>query len=147
VRPLRLLVGPCDRGQTMLMPPDLTEWVPDDHVVWSILGAVDQMDLLRSRTSAPMCVTAGPVLMTMKAATSTPPAVSPGRRSPRASGSHARSTPIRTPSRSIRARSASLSGARSNDTRLDFGALICARMRRPVITLADGDRQGLRRWA
>jgi len=35
----------CDRGQTMLMPPDLTEWVPDDHVVWSILGAVDQMDL------------------------------------------------------------------------------------------------------
>jgi transposase len=35
----------CDRGQTMLMPPDLTQWVPDDHVVWSILGAVDQMDL------------------------------------------------------------------------------------------------------
>jgi len=35
----------CDRGQTMLMAPDLTEWVPDDHVVWSILGAVDQMDL------------------------------------------------------------------------------------------------------
>jgi len=29
----------------MLMAPDLTEWVPDDHVVWSILGAVDQMDL------------------------------------------------------------------------------------------------------
>ena len=27
------------------MPPDLKEWVPDDHVVWSILGAVDQMDL------------------------------------------------------------------------------------------------------
>jgi transposase len=35
----------CDRGQTMLMPPDLTDWVPDEHVVWSILGAVDQMDL------------------------------------------------------------------------------------------------------
>ena len=29
----------------MLMPPDLTDWVCDDHVVWSILGAVDQMDL------------------------------------------------------------------------------------------------------
>jgi hypothetical protein len=29
----------------MLMPPDLTDWVADDHVVWSILGAVDQMDL------------------------------------------------------------------------------------------------------
>jgi hypothetical protein len=35
----------CDRGQTMLMPPDLSDWVPDDHVVWSILGAVDKMDL------------------------------------------------------------------------------------------------------
>mgnify|MGYP002403141845 CR=1 FL=1 len=29
----------------MLMPPDLMDWVPDDHVVWSILGAVEQMDL------------------------------------------------------------------------------------------------------
>jgi transposase len=35
----------CDRGQTMLLPPVLTDWVPDDHLVWSILGAVDQMDL------------------------------------------------------------------------------------------------------
>jgi transposase len=35
----------CDRGQTMLLPSDLTDWVPGDHVVWSILGAVDQMDL------------------------------------------------------------------------------------------------------
>src|SRR5438067_11229339 len=35
----------CDRGQRLLMPPDLSEWVPDDHVVWSILGAVDQLDL------------------------------------------------------------------------------------------------------
>ena len=35
----------CDRGQTMLMPPVLTDWVPDDHLVWSILGAVEQMDL------------------------------------------------------------------------------------------------------
>jgi transposase len=35
----------CDRGQTMLMPPDLLDWVPDDHLVWSILGAVEQMDL------------------------------------------------------------------------------------------------------
>jgi transposase len=35
----------CDRGQTMLLPPDLTDWVPEDHVVWSILGAVEQMDL------------------------------------------------------------------------------------------------------
>ena len=35
----------CDRGQAMLMPPDLLDWVAEDHVVWSILGTVDQMDL------------------------------------------------------------------------------------------------------
>ncbi len=35
----------CDRAQSLLLPPDLTEWVPGDHLVWSILGAVDQMDL------------------------------------------------------------------------------------------------------
>ncbi len=35
----------CDRGQSLLLPPDLMDWVPDDHVVWSILGAVDQVDL------------------------------------------------------------------------------------------------------
>ena len=27
-----------------MMPPDLTDWVPGDQVVWSILGAVDRMD-------------------------------------------------------------------------------------------------------
>jgi hypothetical protein len=32
----------CDRGQMMLLPPDLTEWVPDDHVVWSILGGLSR---------------------------------------------------------------------------------------------------------
>ncbi len=41
--PEKLIV--CDRGQAMLMPLDLTEWVRDDHVVWSILGAVGQMGL------------------------------------------------------------------------------------------------------
>lgn len=35
----------CDWGQTMLLPTDLTDWVPDDDLVWSILGAVDQVDL------------------------------------------------------------------------------------------------------
>lgn len=35
----------CDRTQVLLLPPDLADWVPDDHVVWSILGAVEQMDL------------------------------------------------------------------------------------------------------
>ena len=29
----------------MLMPPDLRDWVSDDHLVWSIRGPVDEMDL------------------------------------------------------------------------------------------------------
>lgn len=28
----------CDRTQVLLMPTDLSEWVPYDHGVWSILG-------------------------------------------------------------------------------------------------------------
>jgi transposase len=35
----------CDRGQAFLMPPLLTDWVPDDHLVWTVLGAVEQMGL------------------------------------------------------------------------------------------------------
>src|SRR5436309_3288831 len=37
----------CDRGQLLLMPPSLTEWLPEDHLVWTVLGAVEQMDLER----------------------------------------------------------------------------------------------------
>ena len=29
------------------MPPSLTDWVADDHLVWTVLGAVEQMDLGR----------------------------------------------------------------------------------------------------
>jgi hypothetical protein len=35
----------CDRGQAMLMPLSLLDWVPEDHLVWTILGAVGGMDL------------------------------------------------------------------------------------------------------
>jgi hypothetical protein len=35
----------CDRGQVMLLPPALTDWLPEDHLVWTVLGAVEQMDL------------------------------------------------------------------------------------------------------
>jgi len=31
------------------MPPSLVEWLPEDHLVWTVLGAVDQMDLGRFR--------------------------------------------------------------------------------------------------
>ena len=29
------------------MPPSLVEWLPEDHLVWTVLGAVEQMDLRR----------------------------------------------------------------------------------------------------
>ncbi len=29
------------------MPPSLTEWLPENHLVWTVLGAVEQMDLGR----------------------------------------------------------------------------------------------------
>src|SRR5438132_12845045 len=34
-----------DRGQLLLMPPSVVEWLPEDHLVWTVLGAVDRMDL------------------------------------------------------------------------------------------------------
>ena len=37
----------CDRGQVLLMPPSLTDWLPENHLVWTILGAVRVMDLSR----------------------------------------------------------------------------------------------------
>jgi transposase len=37
----------CDRGQVFLLPPSLTDWLAEDHLVWTVLGAVDQMDLDR----------------------------------------------------------------------------------------------------
>src|ERR1700677_1668052 len=35
----------CDRAQVLLMPPSLADWVPDDHLVWTVLGAVERLDL------------------------------------------------------------------------------------------------------
>lgn len=35
----------CDRDQAYLMPPSLLEWLPEDHLVWSILGSVEELDL------------------------------------------------------------------------------------------------------
>jgi transposase len=42
----RNFVG-CERGQQFLMPPSLLEWLPEDHLVWTVLGAVEAMDLSR----------------------------------------------------------------------------------------------------
>src|SRR6202046_1589582 len=37
----------CDRDPALLLPPSLTDWLPEDHLVWSVLGAVDHMSLDR----------------------------------------------------------------------------------------------------
>ena len=42
---------PVDRGQLLLMPPSLNEWLPEDHLVWTVLGAVEVMDLSRFNDS------------------------------------------------------------------------------------------------
>jgi transposase len=42
---------PCERDQQYLMPPSLTEWLPEDHLVWFVIDAVDQMDLSGFRAS------------------------------------------------------------------------------------------------
>jgi transposase len=35
----------CGRDQDFLLPPSLLDRVPEDHLVWSILSAVDEVDL------------------------------------------------------------------------------------------------------
>src|SRR5919198_1829744 len=34
-----------DRDQPFLLPPDLRDWLPNDHLAWFILDVVDQLDL------------------------------------------------------------------------------------------------------
>jgi transposase len=35
----------CDREQAFLMPPDVREWLPEDHLAWFVIDAVEEMDL------------------------------------------------------------------------------------------------------
>ena len=35
----------CDREQSFLMPPDVREWLPQDHFAWFVIEAVAAMDL------------------------------------------------------------------------------------------------------
>ena len=34
-----------DREQSFLLPPALRDWVPEDHLVWTILGTAKGLDL------------------------------------------------------------------------------------------------------
>ena len=35
----------CDRGQELLLPPSLREWLPEDHLAWFVIDAVAAMGL------------------------------------------------------------------------------------------------------
>ena len=35
----------CDRHQPMLLPPDLRDWLDDDHLAWFVIDAVAELDL------------------------------------------------------------------------------------------------------
>ena len=37
----------CDREHAFLLPPDVREWLPEDHLAWFVLDAVGVMDLSR----------------------------------------------------------------------------------------------------
>jgi len=35
----------CDREQELLLPASVRGWLPDDHLAWFVLDAVEAMDL------------------------------------------------------------------------------------------------------
>jgi transposase len=35
----------CDRDQPMLLPPDLRDWLDEDHLAWFVIEAVEELDL------------------------------------------------------------------------------------------------------
>jgi transposase len=35
----------CDRDQSLLLPPDLRDWLPEDHLTWFVIEAVEELDL------------------------------------------------------------------------------------------------------
>ena len=35
----------CDREQSLLLPPDLRDWLDEDHLAWFVIEAVDELDL------------------------------------------------------------------------------------------------------
>ena len=40
---LRFIGG--DREQSFLMAPDVRDWLPENHLAWFVLAAVEEMDL------------------------------------------------------------------------------------------------------
>src|SRR5215211_6370087 len=41
----------CDREQSFLLPPDVREWLPENHLAWFVIDAVAEMDLAAFHSS------------------------------------------------------------------------------------------------
>ena len=35
----------CDRDQSLLLPPDLRDWLDEDHLAWFVIEAIDELEL------------------------------------------------------------------------------------------------------
>jgi hypothetical protein len=51
---------PCDRDQAFLLPPDVRDWLPADHLAWFVLDVAEQLDLGPSWLAIGLTGTAGP---------------------------------------------------------------------------------------
>src|SRR5215212_6078104 len=52
----------CDREQVFLMPPDVREWLPESHLAWFVIDAVQRWIWRRStRLIAPTVTAARPM--------------------------------------------------------------------------------------
>ena len=40
-----------DRDQVFLLPADMRDWLPGDHLVWFVIDVVDELDLSRFRAA------------------------------------------------------------------------------------------------
>ena len=34
-----------DRNQPLMLPPDLRDWLPEDHLAWFVIEAIEELDL------------------------------------------------------------------------------------------------------
>ena len=48
-----------DRDTPMLLPPDLREWLPDDHLAYLVLAVVEQLDLSAITAATGVVVSVG----------------------------------------------------------------------------------------
>ena len=35
----------CDRDQPLLLPPDLHDWLEEDHLAWFVIESIEELDL------------------------------------------------------------------------------------------------------